>query len=84
LLKEPGRTGKEAIYSRFYEGESVRTDRYCYTEWAKGNAPAHSRMLYDQQLDPEENVNIAERPENAAIVKDHAERLHKFRAGYRS
>ena len=58
LLKEPGRVWKEAIYSRFYEGESVRTDRYCYTEWAKGNGPAHSRMLYDQQLDPDENVKF--------------------------
>jgi hypothetical protein len=41
-------------------------------------------MLYDQQTDPDENVNIAERPENAGIVKDLAERLHRFRAGYKS
>lgn len=84
LLKEPGRAWKEAIYSRYNEGESVRTDRYCYTEWAKGNAPAYSQMLYDETLDPEENVNIAERPENAEIVKDLAEKLHRFRAGYKS
>jgi len=84
LLSEPSRAWKEAIYSRFYEGESVRTDRYCYTEWAKGDVPAYARMLYDQQLDPEENVNIAERPENAEIVQDHAAKLHRFRAGYRS
>lgn len=84
LLRDPNWPWREAIYSRYYEGESVRTDRYCYTEWAKGDGPAHSRMLYDEKLDPEENVNIAERPENAAIVKEHAERLHKFRAGFRS
>ncbi len=83
LLKEPGRSGKEAIYSRFHDGESVRTERYCYTEWAKGEGPVYARMLYDQQLDPDENVNIAERPENADLVKRLAEQLHRFRAGYR-
>jgi arylsulfatase A-like enzyme len=83
LLRDPRRPGKKAIYSRYFNGQSVRTDRYCYTEWAKGSAKPHARMLYDHKLDPDENVNVAERPENAALVKELSGVLHRFRAGYR-
>jgi iduronate 2-sulfatase len=82
LMKEPGRAWKEAIYSRYYAGQSVRTDRYCYTEWARDNDKVYARMLYDEQLDPDENVNISEQPENAQLVNELSEKLHGFRAGY--
>jgi len=82
LMKDPNRPWKEAVYSRFHSGDSVRTDRYCYTEWTKKDGKVYARMLYDQKLDPDENVNISERPENAGLVKKLSERLHKFRAGY--
>jgi hypothetical protein len=39
-------------------------------------------MLYDQKLDPKENVNISEKPENAQLVKELAEKLHRYHAGY--
>ncbi len=84
LMKQPQRAWKQAIHSRFHSGESVRTDRYCYTEWTGKDGKVYARMLYDQKLDPKENVNIAERPENAELVKELAEKLHRFRAGYRS
>ena len=82
LMKKPQRPWKEAIYSRFHRGDSVRTDRYCYTEWTRQNGQTYARMLYDQKLDPDENTNISERPENAELVKRMAGELHKFRAGY--
>ncbi len=82
LVKEPNRAWKEAVYSRFHSGDSVRTERYCYTEWTGKDGRMYARMLYDQKLDPDENVNISERPENAQLVKELAERLHRFRAGY--
>jgi len=83
LLKDPKRSGKKAIYSRFHNGQSVRTDRYCYTEWSRNDGKVYARMLYDQKLDPRENVNISERTENAELVKELSGMLHKFRAGYR-
>ena len=82
-LKDPTRSGKKVIYSRYQSGDSVRTDRYCYTEWAGKNGKMVARMLYDQKLDPDENTNISERPENAELVKRLSRELHKFRAGYR-
>ena len=30
---------------------------------------AYARMLYDHRTDPKENVNVSERPENAALVR---------------
>ncbi|MHC4517469.1 MAG: sulfatase/phosphatase domain-containing protein, partial [Planctomycetota bacterium] len=82
LMKEPQRPWKEAIYSRFHKGDSVRTERYCYTEWTGNDGKMYARMLYDQKLDPDENTNISERPENAELVGRLSEELHKFRAGY--
>ncbi|MBN1359374.1 MAG: sulfatase [Sedimentisphaerales bacterium] len=82
LLKEPEQIWKEAVYSRYYNGTSVRTERYCYTEWAREDGTMYARMLYDEKLDPQENVNIAERSENAGLVKQLSQALHKFRAGY--
>lgn len=82
LVKNPDRAWKEAVYSRFHSGDSVRTDRYCYTEWTGKDGKMTARMLYDQKLDPDENVNISERSENAQLVKELSERLHRFRAGY--
>lgn len=74
LLEDPDRPWKTAAFSRYYSGDSIRTDRYLYTEWhgkwrgdKKGNL--YARMLYDHRTDPKENVNIAERPENAALVR---------------
>ncbi len=82
LVKDPNRAWKEAVYSRFHSGDSVRTDRYCYTEWTGRDGKMTARMLYDQKLDPKENVNVSERPENAQLVKELAETLHRYHAGY--
>jgi iduronate 2-sulfatase len=53
-------------------GYTMRTDRYRFTAWMNRND--HSKVdaveLYDHQADPQENVNISNQPENAALVKD--------------
>jgi iduronate 2-sulfatase len=82
LVKEPNRAWKEAVYSRFHSGDSVRTDQYCYTEWTGGDGKTVACMLYDEKLDPDENTNISERPENAPLVKELSEKLHRYCAGY--
>jgi uncharacterized sulfatase len=45
-------------------GRSIRTERYRYTEWARGELGAE---LYDHQNDPNEWKNLAELPEHAAL-----------------
>ncbi|MBN2019864.1 MAG: sulfatase [Sedimentisphaerales bacterium] len=66
-LKNPQTPGKNAVFSRYLKGDSIRTDRHLYTEWSnKGKVQA--RMLYDHHADPAENINISEMPENRELV----------------
>ena len=74
LMRDPGAPFKEAIFGRYHEGESVRTDRYQYSEWTSG-----ARMLYDHTTDPAENVNIAEDPRYKEIVESHQSLLQDHR-----
>jgi iduronate 2-sulfatase len=74
LMKNPDRTWKKAAFSRWQTGDSIRTDRYRYTEWTDDEGKRVTRMLYDHKVDPMENVNISEQPENQELV----ERLSKM------
>lgn len=75
LLTNPGGPGKPAVFSRHGEGDSVKTDRYRYSEWRDKSGNVVGRMLYDHQADPEENTNIAAEPASAQIVAELAKLL---------
>ena len=53
-------------------GYSMRTDRYRFTEWVSRKNPSEvdAVELYDHVTDPQENENIAGRPESAVLVKE--------------
>jgi arylsulfatase A-like enzyme len=80
LLSDPNKPWKPAVFSRYKDGDSVKTDRYRYTRFAeKGKVTA--RMLYDHRQDPLENVNVAGDPAYA----DTLARMDKWLDnGYRS
>ena len=75
LLDDPDQPGKKAALSQYPRGaamgRSMRTDRYRFTLWQdrRGAKETLAVELYDHQNDPEENDNLAVRPENAALVK---------------
>ena len=76
---------KTAAFSQYprsgYMGYTMKTDRYRYTEWRnKSSGAVYARELYDHLTDPEENYNIAGRPENAGLVLELAAALD---AGWR-
>lgn len=58
-------------------GYSIKTQRYRYTEWVKffpNNFTidwnnVYGKELYDHLIDPEENMNLIDRNELIAIVK---------------
>jgi len=79
LMKKPKRPWKKAVFSRYYNGDSVKTDRYRYTEWRRKNGEVYARMLYDHNVDWVENVNISERPENKELVKKLSKMLQEIR-----
>ena len=53
-------------------GYSMRTDRYRFTRWVdrRDHTKLEAVELYDHQNDPQENVNIAADPRNAALLAD--------------
>jgi arylsulfatase A-like enzyme len=79
LMEEPDRDWKPAVFSRYFAGDSVRTDRYLYTQWTDEAGEVTARMLYDHERDAAENHNISERPEHADLVSELSARL---RAGW--
>ncbi len=90
LLDDPKRPWKSAAFSQYPRsankstggvalmGYSMVTERYRLTQWA--HRDDHSKVaaveLYDHQTDPQENQNIAGKPENAALVKDLVAKLN--------
>jgi arylsulfatase A-like enzyme len=89
LLDDPARPWKKAAFSQYPRGVpsvgrcmgySVRTDRWRLVEWAVPDKKFAEYELYDHQKDPNEDVNVAGLPENAAVVKELAEIL---RAGWK-
>jgi len=53
-----------------------RTDRYRFTEWAQPAKNFRVTELYDHKLDPQENQNVAGRPENRELVEQLTTKLH--------
>jgi len=75
LFGNPDGPGKEAVFSRHGTGESVKTDRYRYSEWRDKSGKIEARMLYDHQSDPDENINIAEEPGSEKVVAELSARI---------
>lgn len=69
------RSAPTEALGRYGRGETLRTDRYRYTEYLDANGRRRARMLYDHQVDPHETVNIAEHPEHRELVQRLSERL---------
>ena len=78
-LEDPDARVKEAAFSRWYDGESVRTDDYLFTEWIAEDGTPEERMMYDHEQDPDENVNIAVRQENDERMREFSEMLGEVR-----
>jgi len=80
VLKDSTAAVKDAAIGRFRTGDTIRTDRYRFTLYSDNKGQPTARMLYDHQTDPNENVNIAERSENAELIKQLTSQL-KARMG---
>ena len=79
LLSNPNLLWKEAVFSRYIRGDSVKTDRYRYTEWRRKDGKIYARMLYDHSVDLVENVNISELPENKEVVSKLSKMLQEVK-----
>lgn len=83
MLEDPSHPGKRAAYTivtrrEGHRGDSIRTERWRFTQWSDG-----ARELYDHVNDPEETVNLAAKPDHAAIVRQLSEHLRRHRTSIR-
>jgi arylsulfatase A-like enzyme len=82
LLDNPEKPWKSAAFSQYPRGNlmgySMRTNRHRLTIWQEKENTGQVKAieLYDHQIDPAENVNIAARPENTEIVRELTDQLH--------
>lgn len=78
LLRDPEHSGDDMARGYWRAngllGETMRTDRYRITRWTDPKTSQVAQIeLYDHRVDPEENVNIADR--HPDVVKRLLERL---------
>lgn len=90
LIDDPELAWKRAAFSQYPRvvpgygpgmGHSMRTRRYRFTEWTVQETDFKAYELYDHQNDPQENNNLAHRPDLSALVKRLKTELH---AGWRA
>jgi arylsulfatase A-like enzyme len=94
VLRDPSRSVKKAAFSQYPRtasgrqlmGYTMRTDRYRFTRWV--HRDDHSQVdaveLYDHETDPQENVNIANDPQNSELVARLTEQWSRGWRGARS
>ena len=77
LINDPERLWKRAAFSQYPReipgagpgmGHSIRTRRYRYTEWTVAGTSSQTSELYDYEMDPLENFNIANHPRNLSLI----------------
>jgi len=61
---------KKAVFTRWQNSDTIRTDRYHYTEWRNREGCVVARMLYDHLTDPGELNNVAEKPEYSIVLAE--------------
>jgi iduronate 2-sulfatase len=87
VMESPNRSWKKAAFSQEHSrrkgimGYTMRTDRYRYTEWMSPEKALVARELYDHDRDTGENVNLAVKAGNEALVESLSRML---RAGWKA
>jgi len=78
-LIEKGKTKKNFAISRWNNGWTIIRDQLYYTEWIDEKDNRTTHMLFDHKTDPLENINVADKPEYAASIKELAQLFRKNR-----
>jgi arylsulfatase A-like enzyme len=70
VLKNENHMVKDFAVSKWQNGITLKSGNYAYTEWRENKDQLYARMLFDHAVDPDENNNIAELPENDYLVNN--------------
>jgi arylsulfatase A-like enzyme len=69
LLENPQAEWTDYVICKYFDGLSIVTPEYAYTEWRNANDSLISAMLYDHMNDREESNNISDDTESIEIRK---------------
>ena len=72
---DPSVTTREAVFPRWHSADSIRTDRYYYTEWRNEDGKVVANMLYDHLRDPDERNNVVDDPAYGLVVPELSQAL---------
>ncbi len=78
VLKDPDASIHKAVYSRYFGGETLVTQRYAYTEWTE-NGEMKANMLYDHKYDRDENINVVYDPDYKDVANEMKQLLNQKR-----
>jgi arylsulfatase A-like enzyme len=59
LMKSPEAEWKSVAVGRYRNGDTIRTHAFRFTNYTNAKGQLTSRMLYDHDADPNENVNVS-------------------------
>lgn len=77
LMHDPHADWKQAAVGRYRNGDTIRTDKFRFTEYTNPKGKRTARMLYDHAGDPDENINISNtHPE---VTRDLTSELHRLK-----
>lgn len=81
LMKNPLLPGKPYAVGRFGKGDTLRSDRFRYSEYRThtGAGQLTGKMLYDHQVDPAENRNVVANAEHVSTVTVLADDLDELK-----
>ena len=65
---------------QWYAGITTIRDNWFYTEWINDKDSSYARMLYDHNVDPDENLNISEDSTHAETINALSAEMRRSRA----
>lgn len=77
LMHDPQADWKQAAVGRYRNGDTIRTDKFRFTEYTNPKGKRTARMLYDHVEDPDENSNISNTHPEA--TRDLTSELHRLK-----
>lgn len=77
LINGKDKTWENVVYTEWQGARCVTTPKYSYAVWFEEENKG-ANYLFDLVLDPQENVNVVDRPEYSEIIKQHQQLLENL------
>lgn len=65
VLEDPNQSVRKVVYARFKQADAIVTSNFNYSRYENGE-----EMLYNLELDPQENKNVVSNPAYAEVLKN--------------